>query len=50
MDTIFGNFENSKISDPKRLLPDFQDKINKKKEVTNIFLYQTLAFTIHGKI
>ena len=43
------NYENSKTSDPHRLLLNIQDKINFKK-VINIMLYQTLAFTIRGKI
>ena len=43
------NYENSKTSDPHRLLLNIQDKINFKK-VINMLLYQTLAFTIHGKI
>ena len=38
MDTIFMNSEKSKISHPHRL------------EVINRLLYQTLPFTIHGKI
>ena len=49
MDTIFMNSENSKTSDPHQLLLNFSDKINFKK-VINILLYQTLAFTIHGKV
>ena len=48
MDAIFMNYENSKTSDPHRLLLNIQDKINFKK-VINMLLYQTLAFTIHGK-
>ena len=43
------NYENSKTSDPHRLLLNIQDKINFKK-VINIMLYQTLAFTIRGEI
>ena len=31
MDTIFMNFENSKISDPQRLLLNLSDKINLKR-------------------
>ena len=41
--------ENSKASDPQRLLLKFSDKINFKKKI-NMLLYQILAFTIHGKI
>ena len=46
MDTVFMNFENSKTSDPHRLLLTLSDKIN----LINMLLYQTLSFTIHGKI
>ena len=49
MDTIFMNSENSKTSDPHRLLLKILDKIN-LKEVINLLLYQNLAFIIHGKI
>ena len=49
MDSIFINYENRKTSDPHRLLLNLTDKIN-LKEVINMLLYQTLAFTIHGKI
>ena len=49
MDTIFIISENSKASDPQRLLLKFSDKINFKKKI-NMLLYQILAFTIHGKI
>ena len=45
MDTVFMNSENSKTSDSLNL----SDKKN-LKEVINMLLYQTLAFTIHGKI
>ena len=43
------NSENSKTSDPHRLLLNLSDKINLKK-VLNMLLYETLAFAIHGKI
>ena len=43
------NSKNSKSSDPHRLLLNFTDKIDLKKK-TNKFLYQILAFNIHGKI
>ena len=46
MDTIFTHSENSKTSDPHILLPNLLDKTNLKR-VTNMLLYQTLAFTIH---
>ena len=49
MDTIFINSENSKISDPHRLLLNLSDKIDLKRSDKNVF-YQILAFTIHGNI
>ena len=49
MDTIFMNSENGKTPDPHRLLFNFLDKINLKK-VVSMLVYQTLTFTIHGKI
>ena len=49
MYTIFINFENSKPSDPHRLLLNLSDKINFKKMI-NMLLYQILASTVHGKI
>ena len=49
MDTTFMNTENSKASNPHRLLLNFLDKINSKRsEVINMFLYQILSFAIHG--
>ena len=48
MDTIFMNSENSKTFDLHRLLLTLSDKTNLKK-VINMFLYHTLAFTIHKK-
>ena len=50
MDTIFMNSDNSKTSDPHRLLLNLSDKINLKKEIIKMLLYQTLALSIHGKI
>ena len=51
MDTIFMNSENSKISDPHTLLLNLTDKINlKRRRLLIMLLYQTLAFTKHGKI
>ena len=44
------NSENSKLSDPHRLLLSLTYKLNLKKRVINMLLYKTLAFTIHGKI
>ena len=49
IDTIFMNSENGKTSDPHRLLINFLDKINLKGR-DKFVAYQTLAFTIHGKI
>ena len=49
MDTIFMNSRSSKTPDPYRLLLKLSDKINLKEEI-NMMIYQTLAFTIHGKI
>ena len=48
MDTIFMNSENSKTSDPHRLLLNLTEKINLKRRI-NMLLYQTLALTIRGK-
>ena len=48
MDTIFRNSENSKTSDPHRLLLNISGKIHLKR--SNIYvLYRILAYTIHGK-
>ena len=38
MDTIFINSENSKISDPHRLLLNLSDKIDLKRSDKNVFL------------
>ena len=43
------NSENSKTSDPHRLLLNLSDKM-KFKKLVNMLLYQTLSFTIHGKV
>ena len=50
MGAIFLNSDISKTSDPHRLLLNLSDNINVNKEVMIMLLYQTLAFTIHGKI
>ena len=42
------NSENSKTSNPHKLLLSLSDKIN--LEMIKMLLYQTLAFTIHAKI
>ena len=47
MSTIYMNSENSKRSDPHRLLLNLTEKIVLKRK--DILLYQILAFTIHGK-
>ena len=49
MDTTFMSSKNSKTSDPRRLLLNLTDKINLKRS-DEMLLYQTLAFTKHGKI
>ena len=49
MDTVFMNFENSKTSDPHRLLLNLADKINLKRSDRYV-AFQTLTFTIYGKI
>ena len=46
MDTIFMNFENSKTSDPHRLLLNLTDKINLKRSdkyvaLSNLSIYYT---------
>ena len=52
MDTIFLNSENSKTSDPHRLLLHLSDKVNLKKSNKYVALSNlvALAFTIHGKV
>ena len=49
MDTILMNSENSKKSNPYRLLINLSDKINLKRSDKHA-TYQTLAFPIYGKI
>ena len=41
MNTIYMNSKNSQISDPHRLLLNLTE---------NMFLYQILAYAMHGKI
>ena len=48
MDTIFMNSRNSTTSDLHRLLISLADKTNLKR--SEKYVYQILAFTIHGKI
>ena len=51
MDAIFMNSENSKTSDPHRLLLHLSDKINLRRSDKYIALSnQTFSFTIQGKI
>ena len=51
MNTIFMNSENSRKSDPHRLLLYSILRIKQtQEEKINILLYQILAFTIHRKI
>ena len=49
MYTIFMDSENSKTSNPHRLLLNLADKINLKRSYEYV-VHQTLAFTTHGKI
>ena len=44
------NSENSKTPEPYRLLLNLSDKIDLKKELINILLYQILVDTIYGDI
>ena len=46
MDTIFMNSESGKI----RIVLNLSNKINLKKEVMNLLLYQIIAYIIHQKI
>ena len=43
------NSENSKTSEPNRLLLYLSDKTNLKEGI-NMLLYETFSFTIYGKI
>ena len=47
MDSIFFNYENSKTSNSHLVLLNLSDKIDLKR---NMFLYQILAYSMHGKI
>ena len=49
MFTIFMNSQNSKTSDPHRLLLNLIDKINFKRSDKYVAL-KILAYAIHGKI
>ena len=46
MDTIFMHFENSKTSDPHRLLLNLSEKINFKRCEKHV----ALSYNINGKI
>ena len=48
MNTVFINCENSKTSDPHRLLLNLTDKIDWRKD--KYIALSNLAFTIHEKI
>ena len=48
MDTIFMNSENSKTSDPHRLLLNLTDKIDLRRKDKYVAL-SNFVFTIHGK-
>ena len=50
MDAIVMNSENSKTSEPHKLLLNLLDEINLKRKMINMLLYQIVASTIHGKI
>ena len=49
MDTVFMNSENSKTSDPHRLLLNLTDKIDLRRKDKYVAL-SNFVFTIHGKI
>ena len=49
IDTTLMNPEKSKTTDRHKLLLNLTDEINFKK-VMNMLLYQTLAFSVRGKI
>ena len=44
------NSENSKTSEPHKLLLNLSDETNLKRKMINMLLYQIVASTIHGKI
>ena len=44
------NSENSKTSDPQRLLLNLSHKINLNRSDTFVETNETLAFTVHEKI
>ena len=50
MNTVFLNSENSKISDPRRLLLNLTDKIDLRRKDKYTALSNFKVFTIHEKI
>ena len=50
MNTVFLNSENSKISDPRRLLLNLTDKIDLRRKDKYTALSNLKVFTIHEKI
>ena len=50
MGSMFMNSENSKTSDPHSLLVNLSNKIILKRVINTMWLYQLLAYSIHGKI
>ena len=49
MDTIFMNSENSRTSEHHVLVLNLTNKLDLKKEVKKLLLYQILVSIIHGK-
>ena len=49
MDTIFMSSENGKTSERHVFILKLNDKLDFKKKVKKMFLYQTLVFNRHGK-
>ena len=50
MDTIIVNSENRKTSNPHRLLLNLSEKINLKREMINMFLYQIIVYITNEKL
>ena len=50
MNTMFMNFENSKKSDPRRLLLNLTDKIDLRRKYKYIALSNLSIYYIHGRI
>ena len=49
MSSMFMNSENSKTSDPHRPLFNLSNEIILKRVINTMWLYQLLAYSIHGK-